>query len=180
MDPFDIFDTNGGEGIQANLTQLLVWINDHVQSGDMDIAQAIDAMIDVVRPGTSPNSHDVRPMWAAAMWVQGYGNIAESVPAMYLNTMPWGLGFAISVENGFEFEGLPKDAQHAVIRAMCAVIQMGGLTAEVTADNTIRIHHDGGDTSDITQENIVNQFRRQIDELLDPEAPDNPMGRWMP
>ena len=95
MDPFEIFDESGG-GVGATLEQLLEWMNEHVQYGDMDIRQVVEVMIDIVRPGSSENSHDVRPMWAAAMWVQGYGSIAECVPAMYLNTMPWGLGFAIA------------------------------------------------------------------------------------
>ena len=63
---------------------------------------------------------------------------------------------------------------------MAAVINMGGIHAEVTDDGTIRITHDDGETDDITAESIVKQFRQQINEQLDPDAPDNPMGRWMP
>ena len=57
---------------------------------------------------------------------------------MYLNTMPWGLGFAISVEKDFAFEALPEEAKRAVVCSMAAVINMGGLS-EVTEDGTIRI-----------------------------------------
>ena len=72
-----------------------------------------------MRPGTSENSHDVKPMWAGSMWALGYGAVASQVAGMYLNLMPWGLGFAISVEKDFQFEALSDGAKEAVIHS-CA------------------------------------------------------------
>jgi len=179
---FEIFDPDG-EGQPGGLTEIMALCQHAIDEHDMDIREALGYIIDMIRPGNSDNSHDVKPMWAGAMWAKGFGHVAEKVAGMYLNTMPWGLGFAIAIEPDFSYEALSAEAQRAMIESLAVVIRMGGITAEVSENNTIRVTLEDGGTSDITVDNIVGQFRKELDQELGPDAPEKGhghMGRWMP
>lgn len=174
---FEIFHEDEGHRRAADMVEILAWMEHAVDEHHADPDEVVQVMIDLLRPGTSENSHDVKPIWSGAMWALGYGAVAEQVAALWLNTMPWGLGFAISVEKDFRFEALSDDAKHAVIRSLCAVIQMGGLKADITTEGTIRVE---GMDDEISTEHLVGQFRHEIERELGPDAPDkdNPMRRW--
>ena len=55
---------------------------------------------------------------------------------------------------------------------------MGGLHAEVTPNGTIHIDMEDGTHRDITTDDIVGQFRMEIEQELGPDASDNPMRKW--
>ena len=176
MGKFEIFD-EGNRGVPADLAGMLDWLNEQVESGTMDVVEAINAMIDIARPGTSENSHDVKPIWVGAMYAYGYGPVTAHVGGMWLNMSSFGFGFAVGVEPGFQFEALSEDAQRAVVKAMCCVLQAGSLKASVNDNGTISIEDDDGTISEVD----IAQFRREIDDTLGPDATpqrDDPMKRW--
>jgi hypothetical protein len=173
---FEIFDEDN-RGRPEDLVGMLNWMNEQVESGEMDVVTAINALMDIARPGSSDNSHDVKPIWVGAMHAYGFGAVTAHVGGMWLNMTPFGFGFAVAVEQDFQFEALSEDAQRAVVKAMCCVLQAGSLDATVNDNGTISIKDDDGTISEVD----IAQFRREIDETLGPDATpqrDDPMKRW--
>jgi hypothetical protein len=184
MEDWNIFGENEF-GKPADPHQLFEYIDHMVKEHDMPVKQALDILIDMVRPGTSENSHDVRQLWVGAMHAYGFAEVCDSIPSMWLNVMPWGVGFAIHVDHEFNFKALSKPAQRSVIEAMAIVLRAGGMGATVNDDNEITITNDEGETSTMTVDSIVKQFRNELEEELGPDAeepknPNDPFGRWMP
>lgn len=180
MEPFEIFSSEG-DGIPSNLPDTLVWLMQSIDDGKVTAREAVEVLCDLVRPGHSEHSHDVKPIWAGAMWALGYGQVAEQVKSMYVNSMPWGVGFAIAVEKDFAFEALSDLAKRACVKAMCIILQIGGLNAEMTDDGQIRIDMGDGEWTDV--DTTIGEFRQEIEDTLGPDATpkrDDPMKRWMP
>lgn len=173
----NMFSDEGG-GSPGSFEEVLSLIMHAVEDHGMTMEQAIDIVIDMVRPGQSEHSHDVRPVFTGALYALGYGVIASNFKALYLNTMPWGIAFSVGVEQDFEFYALAKDAQRAVIMSFVAVLQAGGLDATITDENQILLKSPDGESS-MTMDGIVSQFRAQLDEELGPDS-DEPDGRrWL-
>ena len=182
-DDFEVFDGKGGWGIPSDMEGLLEWMNHLIEEHNESLPTVINVLVDMVRPGTSENSHDVKPIFVGALYALGHGDIAEKFAAMYLNLMPWGLGFCISVEQGFTFESLGNVKQRAIIQAMAAVLESGGMECVVTEDNTIRVlNPDSDEHTDYTAETLIGQFRQSMEQELGPDAPgrEDPTKRWIP
>ena len=180
MDSFEVF-SDDGIGRPGDAAQFMQLINRAVEEHDMPFEEAVGYLCDMVRPGHSEHSHDVKPMFVGAMFAYGYGHLCDNFGALYLNSMPWGIGFNIGVKPEFDFNACSADEQRAIIQSFACVLRCGGMDVTVGDDNRLIIHNlEGGDDDEMTVESIVGQFRQQIDKELGPDAPDDPIRRWMP
>ena len=182
-DDFEIFASDQ-EGRPSNIDEVMALIRHHVNEHDMTTQEALGIIIDLVRPGTGENSHDVRPLFVGAMWAHGKGYLCDQFEGIFITTMPWGIGFSIATKQGFKFDQLFKDEQNTITESLCNVLQAGGLEARLDGDNKIILTAPDGEESTMDMDDIVAQFRVELDEELGPDAgkpdPDDPMGRWMP
>jgi hypothetical protein len=175
-DGFDIF----GPSDSNRLDEVMALISHYVSEHDMPTEAAINILLDIVRPGGSDNSHDVRPMFVGAMWALGFGYLCPKIESLYINSMPWGVAFAISTDKDFRFDHLSKTEQQGVIKSLCLMLQAGGLNARVSADNHIILTDDAGEETRMDIDTMVSQFRVEIDKELGPDRPEDPMRKWMP
>jgi hypothetical protein len=177
---FDIFGESD-DGRPGNIEEVMELIRHSINEHGMTFEDAVGVLVDLVRPGNSENSHDVKPMFMGAMFAFGFGDLAHKFGSLYLNSMPWGIGFSIAVEHGLHFNDLPTGAQNAIVQSLCVVLQIGGLSARVE-DGHIILTSPEGDESTVDVDSIVGQFREQMDKELGPDGPepDDPMRRWMP
>lgn len=178
-DDFDVFGPSE-HGKPGDFDEVMALIRHYVDTHDLPQSEAIDIILDIIRPGGSDNSHDVRPMFVGAMWATGFGYLCDKIESLYINSMPWGVAFSIATEKGFRFQRLAKLEQEGIIRCLCAVLQAGGLKARVNAENHIILTDDEGTESTMDIDAMVSQFRVEIDDALGPDKPDDPMRRWMP
>lgn len=148
----------------------------------MSFEEAVGILIDIVRPGNSENSHDVRPLFAGAMFAYGQGDLVEKFGAVYLQILPWGVAFSIRVEKDMHYADLATEQQLAIVKSLCVVLQSGGMNAVVGEDGKIILTSDEGETTQVDIDSIVGQFRQELDRDLGPTGPDtdDPMRRWMP
>jgi len=180
MDGFEIF-SDDGIGRPGGAEQIMEMINHAIEHHDMSFEEAVGYLCDMVRPGNSEHSHDVKPMFVGALFAYGYGYLCDNFGALYLNTTPWGIGFNIGVKPEFDFHNCSDDEQRAIIQGFAVVLRCGGMEVTVGADNRLIIHNpDGGENSEVSMESIVGQFRQQMDQELGPDAPEDPTKRWMP
>jgi hypothetical protein len=173
---FELF----GENTERDLIPLLELINHAITTGEMSVYDGIGILADVIRPGHSDSSHDVKGMWVGAMYAFGHGDLCDEFGSIWLNSMPWGVGFQIAVRPGFVFADCTEAQQRAMVEAFAVVLRCGGLEAEVTSENFIRVRSPEGVESEMSTDDIVGQFRRAIDDELGPDAPEDPTRRWMP
>jgi hypothetical protein len=173
---FELF----GDHTENDLGPLIELINHAITEHEMTVAEGIMILADVVNPGHSESSHDVKGMWVGAMYAFGHGNLCDEFGSIWLNSMPWGVGFQIAVKTGFVFSDCTEAQQRAMVEAFAVVLRCGGLEAEVTPENYIRVRSPEGVESEMTADDIVGQFRRAIDDELGPDAPEDPTRRWMP
>jgi hypothetical protein len=176
MDGFDIFG-NGDE--PAGIVEVLQMIQHHVETHKMTYLDACNIVIDMIKPGHSDTSHDIRPMWTGAMFALGYGEVAHQFTALYLNEMPWGIGFAVSTEPDFEFTALSPDAQRTVMLALAACLRAGGIIVTIHDNNTLDIERPDGEASTMSMDDVVGQFRKEMEKELGPDRPDDPWKKWM-
>ena len=182
MEDWNFFSENE-YGRPADVNELLQRITQMIDEHELSPQEAIDIVIDMVRPGNSPNSHDVKAMWMGAMYAFGFPEVAEKISSMWLNILPWGVGFAIAVEPDFNFHALSEPAQRAVMESMAILLRVGGMNVTIGADKTMLITDDRGMTEKMNVESIISEFRAQLDDELGPDAPPNPNDptkRWMP
>ena len=178
---FDIFGDEG-PGRPGSIEEIFNLVRHSVDEHGMDFEEAVNIIIDLIRPGTSDNSHDVKPIFVGAMHAYGYGDVVEKFEAVYLTIMPWGVGFSIQVERGLRYEELEGGAQQAIVKSLCVVLQSGGMKAYVNDNNHIILTSPDGEETDLNVDDIVSQFRVQLEKELGPdgEEPEDPMKRWMP
>jgi hypothetical protein len=184
MKDWDLFGENEfGRPVDAR--GLFEFIEHMVEEHDLEPSLALDVLVDMIRPGNSENSHDVKPLWVGAMWALGFGEVCDNISGMYLNVMPWGVGFALYTEKDFSFKALSPQAQRGFIESMCIVLQTGEMNAHVDEHNHICITDDEGRVTTMPPEAIIRQFREEIETELGPDAPEpgkpnDPTRRWMP
>ena len=177
---FDLF-SDDGPGTPGDMKSVMELINNAIEHHNMSFEEAVGYLCDMVRPGHSENSHDVKPMFVGAMFAYGYGHLCENFGAIYLNIMPWGLGFNIGVLPGFNFNDCSDEEQRAIIQGFAVILRCGGMEVTVGGDNRLILHNpDDGEVSEMSMDSIVGQFRQQMDQELGPDAPEDPTRRWMP
>jgi hypothetical protein len=179
MEDFDIF-ADHPSARRSDFAELMDLLRHQVEDHDMTTEEALGIVVDMLRPGNSDNSHDVRPIFIGALYALEHGDLGQQFESVYINTMPWGIGFVIATHKGFSFATLDKAQQSAIVRSLCVTLQAGGMAATVDDDNRIRITGPDGDTMEVDIDEIVSQFRTQLDEELGPDGPDDPMQQWMP
>jgi hypothetical protein len=180
-DDFTIFGSDQ-DGRPGDIEEVMQLIQHYVSEHELTVEEALNILFDLVRPGSGPNSHDVRPIFVGAMYAYEYGYLSKKFESLYITTMPWGIGFSIAVEQGFKFRHLVRPEQQAIIRSLCVVLQSGGLDASLDGDGHIILTDPNGETTKMDVDEIVAQFRTQLDTALGPDGPDDddPMRRWMP
>lgn len=178
-DDFEIF-AEGEETRPGNLNEVMAMIRHYVDERHMPVETGLDILFDLVRPGNSANSHDVRQIFVGAMYAREMGHLCPKFESLYITTMPWGFGFVIAVEPGWKFDALPRTEQHAITASLCNVLQAGGMNAHLNGDDKIVVVEPGGETTEMDIDDIVAGFRIEIERELGNDEGDDPMKRWMP
>jgi hypothetical protein len=180
MKEFELF-SDDGLGVPGDIKSVMKLIQHAVEDHDMPFQEALGYICDMVRPGNSEHSHDVKPLFVGAMFAYGYGHLCDNFGAIYLNSMPWGIGFNIGVLPEFDFNSCSADEQRAIIQGFAVILRCGGMEVTVGDDNRLILHNpDDGEVSEMSMDSIVGQFRREMDKELGPDAPEDPTRRWMP
>lgn len=186
MPHFDIFGESG-DGKPGSLDDVMAMCRHYMEEHDMSTAEALGIIFDMIRPGNSENSHDIKGVFIGAMYAFGYGEVARRFHALYLNIMPWGIGFTISVDQDFEFYALAAGARTAIIESLAVVLRSGGMNTVVADDHILLTSDEGDESLTMMIDEIVSQFTQQMDEELGPseptwrppDDPENPASKWM-
>lgn len=167
----DIFDESEAGKNAADLNDVLEHMTHLMTEHDMPVMLALEGLLNILKPGSTNMTHDVMGPFRAAMFVQGHGDVCEHVQAVWFSVFPWGLGFHFAIEKGVS-SSLGFEAKRAVIRALCAVINAGGITAEMTDNDRIKVTKPDGGEQSIDIEQVVDQFRDELEKELGPDAVD--------
>lgn len=192
----EIFDENDEGRSAKGMEDVLGHLTHLIEHHEVPVSKVLEALLNILQPGSTESSHDVLGMFRVCMFLQGHGDVLEHFGAIWLTEFPWGVGFHIGIERGFSANSMSFEAKRAMIRSLCAVMQAGGINAEMTERDRIKITHNHGKEQDIDIDQVVNQFREELDEKLGPDAPIDPqisditseeqeqitdwMKRWLP
>lgn len=192
----DIFDEDGVGRNAKDLEDLLKHMTHLMQEHEMPMMLALEGLLNILKPGATEMSHDIIIPFRACMFLQGHGEVMEHVGAVWFTEFPWGLGFHFGFEPGYVDQRMSFEAKRAVVRSLCAILQAGGINAELSSNDRIKILHDDGKEQSIDVEQVVDQFRSEMEQELGPDAPDEKpeppdaaketeqitdwMKRWMP
>jgi hypothetical protein len=188
----DLFDEGEAGKNADDLNEVMEHITHLMEDEGMPATLALEGLLNILKPGATDLSHDVMGPFRAAMFVQGHGEMCEHVQAVWFTAFPWGLGFHFGIEKG-KLTALSYETKRAVIRALCAVVNAGGIKAEMTDNDRIKITRDDGSKQNIDIDQVVGQFREELEQELGPDAPTKPsplprdvqgltdwLKRWMP
>lgn len=191
----DIFDDDGIGRNASDLSDVLSHIGHLMEDQGMPVMLALEGLLNILKPGATESSHDIMDKVAVCMFLQGHGDVMEHIAAIWLTEFPWGLGFHFAFEPDY-VGTMSYEAKHAMIRSLCAILQAGKINAEMTGSDRIKITHDDGKEQNIDVEQVVDQFRSEMEQELGPDAPEKPdeppdatketkqitdwMKRWMP
>jgi hypothetical protein len=189
----DIFDEDGVGRNASSLEDLLGHLTHLITEHEMPTMYALEGLLNILKPGATDMSHDVMNAFRVCMFLQGHGDVMEHIGAVWLTTFPWGLGFHFGFEPDFVTDRMSYEAKHAIMRSLCAILQAGGITAELTSKDLIKITRDNGDEQSIDIDTVVSEFRSEMEKELGPDAPEEPtkpdesgkqvtdwMRRWLP
>jgi len=191
MDEWKIFGENE-DGRPGSFEEILELTKHFVEEHDMPPYEAMGYIIDMVRPGHSDNSHDVRPIFVGAMYALGFGELSEKFGSVFVNTMPWGVGFCIGVDHDFDFHATSPEGRQAVMRSLCVILESGGMNVSLDGEQHILMQMgDDGPSTKLNIDDIVAGFRRSMDDELGetPEPrlkwkdkaidPEDPIRKWI-
>lgn len=139
-----------------------------IEDGRAKLPDVIEGILNMMRPGSTQNSHDILRQFQTAMHALDFGEVGEQVCALWLTMFPWGIGFHIGFDPDYPVAAMSKEAKRATIRSLCAVLQSGKINAKLNEDGRICITDADGDEHEVQLDQIVEQFRDEIDEKLGP------------
>lgn len=185
----DLFDESEDGMAADNFEQVMDHMTRLMEDHGMPVTEALDGMLNLLKPGATDSSHDILQDFRIAMAVQGHLDAARTVRALWLIMFPWGLGFHFGFDRDFDTNGMPREHKHAVLRSLAAILNAGGIEASVTDNDLLRIKQPGNPEQNIDV--VVTKFRQELDAELGPDAPfeglprDGPelkdwLQRWMP
>ena len=171
-DEFDeIFEETDHARTGAGVEEMMEHLTEMMEAGRVDGSDALEALLNLMKPGATERSHDILLQFRAAMYALDFGEVAERVPVVWLTTFPWGIGFHFGFDEDYPVPAMSKAARNAVIRSLCAVLQAGGMKATLSKDNKILIVDDEGTEQSIHVEHVIAEFREELDHELGPDAP---------
>jgi hypothetical protein len=162
---FNIFDDDDNFETASSLSDVLRHLTEGIEADHIQIGDAIEALLNIIKPGSTPNSHDIRHQLMVAMIAQRFEVEAKRIMGAYLTQFPWGFGLHLCIENR-EDEFNPP-ALKALNTAIYACLVAGGISATMT-DEGIHINKEQGSVYSVDQQ--VEQFREELDAKLGPDA----------
>lgn len=181
-------DPNGQEA--HNLQDVLEVMTNGLESGRIDVADALECLLNIVKPGATEMSHDILSAFKSSMYVLGFKEVANQVKALWLTLFPWGIGFHMGFEKDYPVRAMSTDARKAMVTALVAVLNAGGIDAVVSPSGHITVSTEDGETQSMNIDSIVAEFREELDTELGPSPAPQPadettteitdwMRRWM-
>ena len=153
-----------------SLTEVLERMTEMMEEGKVALPDILEALLNMVRPGSTENSHDVLQQFIVSMYALGYGEVGKQVEALWLTMFPWGLGFHIGFNREYPVPAMSKEARKAIHAALCGILQAGSIKAVLTDEGRIRITGEDGDEHDVDINRVVAEFRDELDQELGPDA----------
>jgi hypothetical protein len=168
---FDIFDQDGDGQPTDDVRFVLERMIALMESGKCTMADGLEGLLNMLRPGSTKTSHDILQQFLVGMHVQGFGELGHQVHAIWLTTFPWGIGFHIGFNPEYPPEAMSDKGKQAIIQTLCGILQAGHINAAMTEEGRIRITEEDGTEHDVQVDHLVDQFRTEIDEKLGPDGP---------
>jgi hypothetical protein len=164
-DMFNIFDDDDNFENASSLGGVMKHLTEGMEADKIKVTDAIEALLNIIKPGSTDMSHDIRHHLIVAMIAQHFEVEARRILGAFLTQFPWGFGLHIMIhdrENEFS-----PEAQRALIASIHACLVAGGIKATLT-DTGIHIDSEQGSVYSVDQQ--VEQFREELDARLGPDA----------
>ncbi len=165
-------DDENGRGT-SDLSEVMNFMSEAIQADKLTVPDAVEALLNLVKPGRTDDSHDILREFRTAMAVQGYLEVADQVQGLWLTIFPWGLGFHMGFEPEYPVAAISHDGKAAIIKSLCAILQQGHVNASVNEKGRINIVSDEGDEQTIDIDQVVKEFRKELDVELGPDPKPN-------
>ena len=171
---FEPFDDDFGEEVH-DLEGVMDALTKMIESGKITTVDAIDAILNIMRPGATDSSHDILQTFKACLHTLDAGHIADPIGAAWLSSFPWGLGLHLGVNKAF----VPTETDKLLMtKALFGVLKAGSSPVAMRDGKIIMTDEEG-------IESIVTAFREELD--TEPTEPSSDMKsatewlkRWMP
>jgi hypothetical protein len=183
----DIFDNDDGFVTASSITEVLAHLTEGMEAGKIEVPDALAALLNIVRPGSTEDSHDIRHHLMVAMIAQGFEAEARQIMGAYLTEFPWGIGLHLCIHRDGQHssaDDFTDQARAALIKSLRGCLCAGGINATINDDGTIHIGKGGVYSVD----HQVEKFREELDRDLpsiDDDIEDGGeiadwMKRWIP
>ena len=171
---FEPFDDDFGEEVH-DINGVMDALTAMIESGKINTVDALDAILNVMRPGATESSHDILQQFMACLHTLDAGHVADQVGAAWLSSFPWGLGLHLGVNKAFQ----PTESDKAAMtRALYGILKAGKSPVAMRDGKIMYVDEHG-------VESIVSAFREELD--TEPTEPSSDMKtatewlkRWMP
>ena len=186
-----IFEDDDNGHATSDIQEVLDHMTERIREGTVTMPECLEGILNLVCPGRTDNSHDVLREFRTAMAVQGFHEVGKKVEALFLTIFPWGMGFHLGFESEYPVKAISHDGKTAIVKSLCAILVQGDVNAEVTEAGRIRITSPEGDEQSIGIDDVVKEFRKELDQELGPSKMEQPdkgpdddaiadwMKRWM-
>jgi hypothetical protein len=171
---FDPFEETEGFSAARDLEEVLDFLTQAIENGKLNTVDAIDAILNLMRPGATDSSHDILMNLHACLHALDASHIADNIGVAWLSSFPWGFGLHLGFHKNFT--PTANDNQ-LMTKALFGVLKAGSSPVAMKDGKIMITDKDG-------IERIVSAFREELD-TEPPEPSDDPQAatdwlkRWM-
>jgi hypothetical protein len=87
-DKFNIFDENDDFENVSNLNDVMKHLTEGMEEDKIKVGDAIEALLNIIKPGSTENSHDIRHHLMVAMIAQHFEVEAKRILGAYFTQFP--------------------------------------------------------------------------------------------
>jgi hypothetical protein len=162
-------DDEYGKG-SSDIQEIMAVMGKMIDAEVLTVPDAIEALLNLVKPGRTEHSHDIIQPFRTAMVIQGFKDVGEKVECLWLTVFPWGMGFHMGFDPEYPVSAIGHDGKMAIVKSLCAILVQGGVNAVVNDEGRIKITTDDGEEQEVDIDNVVQEFRKELDSELGPSV----------